>query len=80
MTWMLLSRSSATCLISTEARFDGRQLLLAEGELRPPLFELLEHRFRARQLVFRRLDLPGRVALAALHAIQLGEQLVLHGG
>ena len=63
-----------------ETRFDSRQLLLAERELGPPLFELLEHRFGARQLVFRRLDLPRRVALAALHPIQLGEQFVLHLG
>ena len=63
-----------------EARLDGGQLLLAKRDLRPALLELLEHLLRACELVFRGLNLADRVALPALHAIELGEQLVLHGG
>ena len=75
---MLLSSSSASCLISARRVLDRRQLLLAERDLRPALLELLEHLLGARQLIFRRLNLADGVALTALHAIELGEQLVLH--
>ena len=60
-----------------EPRFDGGQLLLAERHLRAALLELLEHLLGARQLILGRLNLADRVALPALDAIELGEQLVL---
>ena len=63
-----------------EARLDGGQLLLAEGDLRPPLLELLEHLLGARELIFRRLNLADRVALPAVHAVELGQHLVLEAG
>ena len=60
-----------------QPRLDGRQLLLAERHLRAAPFELLEHRLGAGELILGRLDLADGVALPALDAIELREQLVL---
>ena len=58
-----------------EARLDAGQFFLAEGHLGATLLEQLEHLLGARQLIFGCLDLADRVALPALHAIELGEEL-----
>src|SRR5258705_13363833 len=64
----------------SEARLDAGEFFLAEGHLGAPLLEQFEHLLGARQLIFGRLDLTDRVALPALHAIELREELILDGG
>jgi hypothetical protein len=58
-------------------RLDGGNFLLGERELRAALFELLEHRFRALDLVLGGLGLRHGVALPRLQTRELANQFVL---
>ena len=78
---MIFCSTLSVLRVSSVSRLlEGGDLLLGERQLRAALLELLDHGLGALQLIFGRLGLADRVALAGLHARQLGEEFVLDGG